>query len=88
MEKLIRLKIAYMEKITLLLCLFACLTNLNAQQKTGMFDGNEDVGNPVKKGSATYNAETQEYTMSCGGKNMWANDDQFRFSGKRSKAIL
>jgi hypothetical protein len=55
MEKLIRLKIAYMEKITLLLCLLACLTNLNAQQKTGMFDGNEDVGNPVKKGSATYN---------------------------------
>ena len=74
-----------MEKITLLLCLLACLTNLNAQQKTGMFDGNEDVGNPAKKGSATYNAETQEYTMSCGGKNVWANDDQFRFLWKKIK---
>ena len=68
-----------MKKITLLTGLLFCLTSLIAQQKTGMFDGNEDVGNPAKKGSATYNAETQEYTMSCGGKNMWANDDQFRF---------
>ena len=56
-----------------------------SQQKTGYFDGNEDVGNPIKKGTATYNAETQEYTMSCGGKNMWANDDQFRFLWKKIK---
>ena len=48
-----------MKKITPLLCLLFCLASVNAQQKTGMFDGNEDVGNPVKKGSATYNAETQ-----------------------------
>ena len=50
-----------------------------------MFDGNEDVGNPAKKGSATYNSETQEYMMSCGGKNMWGNDDQFRFLWKKIK---
>jgi hypothetical protein len=56
MEKLINTKIACMKKITSLLCLLFCLTSLNAQQKTGMFDGNEDVGNPAKKGSATYNA--------------------------------
>ena len=74
-----------MKKITLLTGLLFCLTSLIAQQKTGMFDGNEDVGNPAKKGSATYNAETQEYTMSCGGKNMWANDDQFRFLWKKIK---
>ena len=74
-----------MKKITSLLCLLFCLTFLHAQQKTGMFDGNEDVGNPVKKGTATYNAESQQYTMSCGGKNMWANDDQFRFLWKKIK---
>src|SRR5678809_1521959 len=85
MEKLITLKIACMKKITSLLCLFFCSTIINAQQKTGMFDGNVDVGNPAKKGSATYNIETQEYTMSCGGKNMWANDDQFRFLWKKIK---
>ena len=74
-----------MKKMTSLLCLLFCLAFVNAQQKTGMFDGNEAVGNPSKKGSATYNAETQEYTMSCGGKNMWANDDQFRFLWKKIK---
>ena len=73
-----------MKITTSLLCLLIWATSVNAQ-KTGMFDGNEDVGNPVKKGTATYNPETQEYTMSCGGKNMWANDDQFRFLWKKIK---
>ncbi len=71
--------------LPLLTALFMSILTGYSQQKTGMFDGNEDVGNPVKKGSATYNAETQEYTMSCGGKNMWANDDQFRFLWKKIK---
>jgi hypothetical protein len=53
-----------------------------------MFDGNEDVGNPAKKGSATYNIETQEYTMSCGGKICGQMMTSFAFSGKRSRAIL
>ena len=38
-----------MKKITLLAGLSFSLTSLVAQQKTGMFDGNEDIGNPVKK---------------------------------------
>src|SRR5687767_5854986 len=83
MERLKRIKIIRMRTIISLLLLI-CTTSLNAQ-RTGMFDGNEDVGNPVKKGAATYNAGTQEYTMSCGGKNMWANDDQFRFLWKKIK---
>ena len=49
MDKLITTKTACMKKITLLLCFLACLSILYAQQKTGMFDGNEDVGNPAKK---------------------------------------
>lgn len=71
--------------IPLLCCLIATVFSSYSQQKTGMFDGNEDVGNPVKKGMATYNSETQEYSMSCGGKNMWANDDQFHFLWKKIK---
>jgi len=75
-----------MKKITPLLCgLITTVLSSYSQQKTGMFDGNEYVGNPVKKGMAAYNSETQEYTMSCGGKNMWANDDQFRFLWKKIK---
>ena len=71
--------------LPLLTVLFMSILTGYSQQKTGMFDGNEDVGNPAKKGSATYNTESQEYMMSCGGKNMWANDDQFRFLWKKIK---
>jgi TolB protein len=75
-----------MKKISaFLFCIFLCLSLSFAQQKTGQFDGNEDVGNPKLKGSASYNAETQEYTLACGGKNMWANDDQFHFLWKKIK---
>jgi Tol biopolymer transport system component len=71
--------------VSLISCLLVCTAMLQAQQKTGMFDGNEDVGNPLLKGAATYNPATQEYNMECGGKNMWGNDDQFRFLWKKIK---
>ncbi len=71
--------------IPLLSCLLVIMVHTHAQQKTGLFDGNEDVGNPVKKGAAVYNPETQEYIMECGGKNMWGNDDQFRFIWEKIK---
>ncbi|MDX2045826.1 MAG: biopolymer transporter TolR [Chitinophagaceae bacterium] len=71
--------------IPLLSCLLVIMVHTHAQQKTGLFDGNEDVGNPIKKGAAAYNPQTQEYSMECGGKNMWANDDQFRFIWKKIK---
>ena len=56
--------------LPLLTAFFMSILTGYSQQKTGMFDGNEDVGNPAKKGSATYNTESQEYMMSCGGKNI------------------
>ena len=74
-----------MRKIIILLCAhITILLSANAQ-KTGAFDGNEVIGDPVNKGAAAYNTQTQEYTMSCGGKNMWANNDQFRFLWKKLK---
>ena len=69
----------------ILLYLIVFTLSAYSQQKTGMFDGNEDVGSPLKKGAAVYNPETQEYTLECGGKNMWAKDDQFRFLWKKIK---
>ena len=75
-----------MKKYSVLsICLFIYLIPVMSQQKTGQFEGNEDVGKPKLKGSSSYNAETQEYTLECGGKNMWANDDQFRFLWKKIK---
>jgi TolB protein len=60
-----------------LITVLLILLSVNAQQKIGAFDGNEDVGNPLIKGSATYNSKMQDFNLECGGKNMWAKDDQF-----------
>jgi TolB protein len=68
-----------------LITVLLILLSVNAQQKIGAFDGNEDVGNPLIKGSATYNSKTQEFNLECGGKNMWAKDDQFHFVWKKIK---
>jgi Tol biopolymer transport system component len=49
----------------------------------GLFDGHADVGSPKIAGSATYNAVSEEYALSAGGVNMWANRDEFHFVWKR-----
>ena len=56
-----------------------------AQQKLGVFDNHEDIGNPSVKGSATYNPTTQEYTMASQSVNVWAKTDQFHFLWKKIK---
>jgi Tol biopolymer transport system component len=56
-----------------------------AQQVSGIFEGNEVVGSPDKKGAASYNTMNQEYMMEGSGKNMWANNDQFHFLWKKIK---
>ena len=49
----------------------------------GQFDGHGDVGAPKIAGSAAYNAVSQEYSLSAGGVNMWAQKDEFQFVWKR-----
>jgi Tol biopolymer transport system component len=49
----------------------------------GLFDGHGDVGAPKLAGAATYNEVSQEYGVSAGGVNMWANRDEFQFVWKR-----
>jgi TolB protein len=56
-----------------------------AQEKVGIFDNHEDIGNPKIKGSVVYNKEDQSYTLSGAGKNIWANADQFHFAWKKIK---
>ena len=40
-------------------------------------------GAPKITGSATYDAAQQQYTLSAGGVNMWAQKDEFHFVWKR-----
>lgn len=53
----------------------------NAQNAPlGIFEGHQDVGGPDLAGSAVYDEDTQIYTLSGAGKNMWADSDQFHFA--------
>jgi Tol biopolymer transport system component len=51
----------------------------------GIFDHNQDVGNPKLKGNVVYNENDQSYTVSGAGANMWAGADQFHFLWKKIK---
>jgi TolB protein len=64
----------------------ALLTRLPASGQgapLGQFEGHGDIGAPKIAGSASYNAVSQEYTLSAGGVNMWAQKDEFQFVWKR-----
>ena len=49
----------------------------------GQFEAHGDVGHPSLAGSAVYNGESQEYTLSGAGLNMWGNRDEFHFLWKQ-----
>ena len=46
----------------------------------GAFDDHGDVGAPKNAGKTTYNAATQEYTLTASGTNMWATRDEFHYA--------
>ena len=48
----------------------------------GQFTQQNDVGPVPAKGSATYSAKTQTYRVSGGGRDIWANSDNFHFVSK------
>jgi Tol biopolymer transport system component len=54
-----------------------------ASATVGAFETHGDVGAPRLAGSAFYNAATQDYTLSAGGSNMWAQRDEFQFAFRR-----
>jgi Tol biopolymer transport system component len=50
-----------------------------------VFERQNDIGDVTRSGSATYDAERQEYTISGSGANMWFDHDEFHFVWKRMK---
>jgi TolB protein len=68
--------------------LFLCCLQpmfLTAQEPVGIFEQHQDLGNPRLKGSTVYDKETQTYTLSGAGANIWAKADQFQFAFKKIK---
>jgi len=73
-------------KNLLLVLLILSTTELFAQlNPIGQFDHHQDVGDPKKEGSASYNATDQTYTVTGAGINMWTKIDQFHFLWKKIK---
>ncbi|NJB72690.1 Tol biopolymer transport system component [Saonia flava] len=51
-------------------------------QKVGIFENHHDIGNVKHEGSAIYNEDTQEYTITGSGTNMWFGEDEFHYMWK------
>src|SRR6188508_2767901 len=62
----------------------ASIVAISAQSPPlGDFEAHGDVGAPKIAGSAAYNPVSQDYTLTAGGTNMWAQRDEFHFVWKR-----
>ncbi len=54
-------------------------------QSLGAFSQSADVGNVLHKGSASYNAATDQYHLSGAGANIWFGKDEFHYLYKKLK---
>ena len=64
----------------------AALVHASARTQSGVvgeFEAHGDIGAPKIAGSATYDEAQQQYALSAGGVNMWAQKDEFHFVWKR-----
>jgi TolB protein len=53
------------------------------QASLGLFQGETDVGQVTKRGSVTYDAAREQYTIAGSGANMWFDRDAFHFVWRR-----
>jgi regulation of enolase protein 1 (concanavalin A-like superfamily) len=72
-----------MAALTALMLAPAILAIQAQATRLGDFDAHGDVGAPKLAGSAAYNPVSQDYVMTAGGTNMWAQRDEFHFVWKR-----
>ncbi len=55
----------------------------NFDTPIGIFQGQSDIGAAVVPGSASYSAETKQYTITSAGYNIWYSRDEFRYLWKK-----
>lgn len=76
----------YVFKVGIFTMLFFQVTgSVTAQEKIGIFDGNNDVGENVKPGFSTFIQGTGQYVISGSGYNIWGDHDEFQFLWKKMK---
>ena len=68
----------------------AFLATLIAASPTtrGDFEGESDIGGPLRAGSVTYDPSRGEYRITGGGANMWNQTDAFHFLWRRASGDL
>src|SRR6478672_1151360 len=60
-----------------------CVSGALGSGAVGDFEQAADVGAPKIAGTAAYNPVSQDYALSAGGVNMWAQRDEFQFVSRR-----
>ncbi len=71
-------------KFTFTVCLLTVSFFIFSQNKSiGIFDGNQDIGNPKIPGSSSYDPSTQTYYTKGAGYNIWFNRDEFQYLYKK-----
>ena len=66
-----------------IMALFSCSTPPAEKADMGVFNQATDIG-PVKiKGSTVYQPQTQTYTLTGSGTNIWGTSDEFQFARKK-----
>jgi hypothetical protein len=70
--------------ICALLIAFAA-DSLSQQMELGVFEGQGDVGNPIRSGSTSFDPVAQTYTIESSGSNMWFGRDEFHFLWRKLK---
>lgn len=70
--------------LTLAMLAFTALTYAQSSS-IGIFHSQTDVGHVKIPGTAVYNAQTQEYTISGSGANIWFGKDDFHFVWRKIK---
>jgi len=76
------------QKITQVFFLFFALLlgrPVLAQQKLGVFAGDQDVGTAVKPGAAAYLPATRQYVITGAGTNVWGDHDEFHYAYQQLK---
>ena len=71
--------------LTVLFILTAYFLKAQENQPAGIFTNSHDIGNPKNKGTVQYDNNTQSYTLTGSGYNIWFERDEFYYAYNKIK---
>ena len=74
-------KLFYVIALSFIFCRQALAQTTNL----GLFEGQTDLGTVSHKGTVKYNTQTQQYTLTGSGANIWLKHDDFSFLWRKIK---